>query len=54
QRVHRNALVAATRVRAMRKGDLGQLLIELDGTVEQVEVSRRHAAEVRRLLRGVD
>jgi len=51
-RVHRNALVARSRVRGLSKGSGGQLLLELDGSSEQVEVSRRHAADVRRLLRG--
>jgi two-component system response regulator AlgR len=51
-RVHRNALVARSRVRELWKGGDGQLLLQLDGSDERVEVSRRHAAEVRRLLRG--
>jgi two-component system response regulator AlgR len=51
-RVHRNALVARSRVRGLTKGGDGQLLLALDGSTEQVEVSRRHAPEVRRLLRG--
>jgi two-component system response regulator AlgR len=51
-RVHRNALVAPGSVRALRKGDRGQLHLLLEDCAEQVEVSRRHAAEVRRLLRG--
>ncbi len=53
-RVHRNALVAADRVRGLRKGETGQLLLSLEGTDEEVEVSRRHAPVVRRLLRGPD
>ncbi len=54
QRVHRNALVAPGRVRELRKGPDGQLLLLMDGCEEQVEVSRRHAPEVRRMLRGSD
>ncbi len=53
-RVHRNALVAPGRVRELRKGQEGQLLLVMDGCEEQVEVSRRHAPEVRRMLRGSD
>lgn len=53
-RVHRNALVATTRVRSVLRGDGGQLLLTLDGTGETIEVSRRHVPEVRRLLRGAD
>jgi two-component system response regulator AlgR len=51
-RVHRNALVAAARVRGMRKDPAGQILLLLDGCDEQIEVSRRHAPAVRRLVRG--
>jgi len=52
KRVHRNALVATDRVRGLRKGSTGQLLLVLDGTDQTTEVSRRHAPTVRRLLRG--
>lgn len=51
-RVHRNALIAAPRARALVRDDAGQLRLQLQGTDETVEVSRRHAPEVRRLLRG--
>jgi two-component system response regulator AlgR len=51
-RVHRNALVAADRARELRKDPVGQYVLSLHGTAELVEVSRRHAPEVRRLLRG--
>ena len=53
-RVHRNALVAARRARELRREADGRLLLVLDGIEETVEVSRRHAAEVRRLMRGDD
>ena len=53
-RVHRNALVAAEQMRAIRRGDDGQVLLQVDGVDVEVEVSRRHLAEVRRLLRGDD
>jgi len=53
-RVHRNALVAPGRVRELRKGSRGQLILFLHDCDEPVEVSRRHAPEVRRLLRGAD
>jgi two-component system response regulator AlgR len=51
-RVHRNALVAAERIRGLRREADGRLLLQLDGIEETVEVSRRHVPEVRRLLRG--
>lgn len=53
-RVHRNALVAPARIRALRKGDEGQILLELDDCEDAVEVSRRHVAQVRRLFRESD
>lgn len=53
-RVHRNALVAAGRIRELRREADGRLLLMMQGVEEPVEVSRRHAAEVRRLLRGGD
>jgi len=51
-RVHRNALVAAGRIRELRREPDGRLLLAMQGIDELVEVSRRHAAEVRRLVRG--
>jgi two-component system response regulator AlgR len=51
-RVHRNALVAPDRVRQLRKSPDGRLLLQVEGCSEPIEVSRRHAAAVRRLLRG--
>jgi two-component system response regulator AlgR len=54
QRVHRNALVARSRIRELRKEGEGALHLAMHGTDQSVEVSRRHAAELRRLLRGDD
>lgn len=51
-RVHRNALVSPARVRELQRDALGNLVLKLDGTDETVDVSRRHAADVRRLLRA--
>lgn len=53
-RVHRNALVAAGSIRALRKGDVGQIMLELQGCSELIEVSRRHVPQVRRLIRESD
>lgn len=51
-RVHRNALVAPGFVRELvREGD-GQVTLGLLSTDQRLLVSRRHLAEVRRLLRG--
>ena len=53
-RVHRNALVAVERIRALERGDAGAFRLTVEGSDEAVEVSRRHVPEVRRLLRGND
>jgi len=53
-RVHRNALVAVDRIRALERGDAGAFRLTVEGSDEAVEVSRRHVPEVRRLLRGND
>lgn len=53
-RVHRSAMVTAGKVRELRKDSAGQLMLLLHGVDETVEVSRRHAPDVRRLLRGSD
>jgi two-component system response regulator AlgR len=42
-RVHRNALVAVERMRELRRGEAGQMLLVLDGCDAEVEVSRRPA-----------
>jgi len=50
-RVHRNALVARNAISALtRRGD-GSIVIELHGGA-QIEVSRRHAGEVRAIVSG--
>ncbi|RJQ47500.1 MAG: DNA-binding response regulator [Gammaproteobacteria bacterium] len=49
-RVHRNALVACAFVAGMEKGARDSWHIRLRGTEELIEISRRHASEVRRKL----
>jgi two-component system response regulator AlgR len=50
-RIHRNALVARRALRALvHEG--GSLRVEVAGSDERLEVSRRHAATLRTLLRG--
>jgi two-component system response regulator AlgR len=51
-RIHRNALVARSRVAGLDKGPEGSTLVRLRGCEERLPVSRRHLAEVRRWLRG--
>jgi two-component system response regulator AlgR len=50
-RIHRNALVARQALRALVH-EAGSLKVELAGSDERLEVSRRHAATLRALLRG--
>lgn len=50
-RIHRNALVARAALHALVH-DGGTLRVELAGCAERLEVSRRHAAALRALLRG--
>jgi two-component system response regulator AlgR len=50
-RIHRNALVARDALRALVHDD-GVLRVELTGSDERPEVSRRHASALRALLRG--
>ena len=53
-RVHRNALVAPACVRELRRDAVGNQVLVLAGIEETVDVSRRHAPDVRRLLRAKD
>lgn len=50
-RVHRNALVARGCLQALEKNAEGQLCVPVAGTEVRLEVSRRHAGEIRQLLR---
>ena len=50
-RIHRNALVARHYISGMTKGVYGQVLGQLAGIEQALEVSRRHAAEIRRLVK---
>ena len=50
-RIHRNALVARHYISGISKGAEGQVLVQLAGIEHGLEVSRRHAAEIRRLLK---
>ena len=49
-RVHRNALAARAHIRGLQKADGGHCLV-FDGIDDQLEVSRRLLAKVRKLLR---
>jgi two-component system, LytTR family, response regulator AlgR len=51
-RVHRNSLVAARHVAAIERNAEGQYLVRLKDCEEALPVSRRHATEALRHLRG--
>lgn len=51
-RVHRNALVAKAHVRGIERDASGHQFVRLDGIEDLVEVSRRLAPLIRRLLKG--
>ncbi|WP_295392825.1 LytTR family DNA-binding domain-containing protein [uncultured Thiodictyon sp.] len=49
-RIHRNALVARSRLLAVEKGAAGGLAVRLRDCPQRLPVSRRHLAELRRWL----
>ncbi len=49
-RIHRNALVARSKITALEKSAEGHFFVHLEGFNEKVEVSRRHLPEVRALI----
>jgi len=51
-RVHRNALVAEKHIAAIERGDDGQYQIRIRNCEKVLQVSRRHATELLRRLRG--
>jgi len=50
--VHRNALVAKAHVRGIERDASGHQFVRLDGVDDLVEVSRRQAPVIRRLLKS--
>jgi two-component system response regulator AlgR len=53
-RIHRNALIARRRLTGLDKTASGGLAVLIDGVDGPLEVSRRHAAAVRKFIRGRD
>lgn len=51
-RIHRNALVATAHISGLERDNDGHVLVRLRGVTERLEVSRRHAAELRQRLVG--
>jgi two-component system response regulator AlgR len=52
-RVHRNALVAVRFLCGLGKDDGGHFRVRLAGVEEQLEVSRRHVADVRQRIKSL-
>src|SRR5262245_23654762 len=51
-RIHRNALVAEKQISAVERTDAGQYVVRVKDQPDVLEVSRRHAAELLRRIRG--
>jgi two-component system response regulator AlgR len=51
-RIHRNALVAEKKISAVERTDAGQYVVRMRDGGDVLEVSRRHAAELLRRIRG--
>ncbi len=52
-RIHRNALVARHYIDGLVKADDGHAQVMLDGVEQTLEVSRRHIADVRKLVKAL-
>ncbi len=52
-RVHRNALVARNCLEGLERGRDGQYFVRLRGVATPLEVSRRHVADVKALIRSL-
>ena len=52
-RVHRNAIVAANFIEGMDRNEDGQYEIRFRGIDEQIAISRRHVAGVRKILKNL-
>jgi two-component system response regulator AlgR len=52
-RIHRNALVARGYIAGLERDDEGHGRLQLSGIANTLEVSRRHIAEIRRLVKAL-
>jgi len=52
-RIHRNALVARRYITGVTKDAEGRVQVQLEGVAQTLEVSRRHAAEIRQLVKAL-
>jgi two-component system, LytTR family, response regulator AlgR len=53
-RIHRNALVAEKQIEAIERTDDGQYVVKVRDCPEQLQVSRRHATELLRRVKGTE
>jgi two-component system response regulator AlgR len=51
-RIHRNALIVRERLLGLKRLGSGACAVSLAGSASELEVSRRHLPEIRKLLRG--
>ena len=52
-RIHRNALVAKRYITGVTRDNDGRVMVQLDGVAQTLEVSRRHAAGIRQLVKAL-
>jgi two-component system response regulator AlgR len=52
-RIHRNALVAVQYLSGLEKSHNGQFCVQLQGVDERLEISRRHIAGVRQVIKSL-
>ena len=52
-RIHRNALVAVDAIAAVERDNMGRTVVRMRETGDCLEVSRRHLAELRELLKAI-
>jgi len=52
-RIHRNALVARRYISGLERDDEGHGRVQLSGIADSLEISRRHIAEIRRLVKAL-
>ncbi|MGD8577005.1 MAG: LytTR family DNA-binding domain-containing protein, partial [Thiohalophilus sp.] len=52
-RIHRNALVARQFIKELRRDRQGRTMLQLRHSDKQLEVSRRHMPQVRKLLKAM-
>ncbi len=52
-RIHRNALIAVRYLEGLSKDEQGHMQVRLSGVARPLEVSRRHIADIRRLVKAL-